>query len=165
MGIGVWTIIVFNIERILVISRPLHQTWLCKKWSRRNRYTIIVVTLSLAFSAAIISKISVFYRNCDFDTNIKFNVLMLVFDVTGTLYVFGPTIVLPCLSITLVYQIRKVMQNSKKIRSENQTNATATIQNVRLHLGQILIASYTFICLFPNVIYFLRFQGKFICLI
>ena len=159
MGISIWTIVLFNIERILVISQPLHQTWFCKKWCRRNRFTTIIVTLLLVSSAAIISKINVFYRNCDFDTNFSIKVVLLLFDFSGAIYIFGPTFILPCFSIILVYQIRKVMRNSRQICNTNKKDAAITIQNVRIHLGQILIASYTFLCLFPNVIYFLRLQS------
>ena len=159
MGISIWTIVLFNIERILVISQPLHQTWFCKTWCRRNRYTVIILTLLLVSPAAIISKVSVFYRNCDFDTDFNIKVVLLLFDMSGSVYIFAPTFILPCFSIILVYQIRKVMQNSKKICNTNKKDVAAAIQNVRIHLGQILIASYTFLCLFPNVIYFLRFQS------
>ena len=168
MGTGLLTIIVFNFERIFVISQPLHLTWFCKKWCRRNRYTVIVGSFLMNLTTAYVAHLDTNFKTCDLYTSYIFinnYVIILLFALTGAIYILGSTIMLPCLSIILVYQIRKVMQNSKKIRSENQTNATATIQNVRLHLGQILIASYTFICLFPNVIYFLRFQGKFICLI
>ena len=109
----------------------------------------------MALSAAITSKINIYYNSCDFDTNIK--LFSLFFDLSGAFYIFGATFVLPILSIVLVFQIKKVMHKSIKIRNTNKKDAAAAIRNVRIHLGQILIASYTFICLFPNILYFYSF--------
>lgn len=87
------------------------------------------------------------------------NCFHFFFDLSGAFYIFGATFVLPILSIVLVFQIKKVMHKSIKIRNTNKKDAAAAIRNVRIHLGQILIASYTFICLFPNILYFIRLQG------
>lgn len=153
MGIGMYTIILFNLERYLVISLPLRNVAIAKYIIRKTRY--IFLSLGILLSLPILKFATVKQNQCAY-TLIWKPVSELIFSISflfsGGIYIGGLIIFFPVFSILLSFQIKKIMNNSSILL---QNNPNLKFREIKLHLSQIYIAVYVLICLFPNVSYFI----------
>ena len=162
MAIGVYTIILFNIERYLVISLSIGSAYRAKIFVRKARFIIIIIALFEASLFAYFAKIINGSCTCSpqwFPLTQFF--LLLLYFISGGCYITGPLIFLPILNILLALQIQTIMKNSKNLRKQCiSTIRKNELRTIRLHLGQICIAVYVLICLLPNASYFITNEGE-----
>ena len=162
MGLGIYTIILFNIERYLVISLSIGHTYRAKILVRKARFIIIIIALLESSLFAYFSKIINGTCSCSPQWfPLTQYILLLLYLISGGCYITGPLIFLPVLNILLALQINTIMKNSKNLKKHsNSTIRPNELRTIRLHLGQICIAVYVLICLLPNATHFITNEGE-----
>ena len=162
MAIGIYTIILFNIERYLVISLSIGGAYRAKIFVRKVRFIIIIIALLESSVLAYFTKI--INGTCSFSPQwfplIQYYLLIL-YDISGGCYIAGPLVFLPVLNILLALQIKAIMENSQNLKKHSISMIRPNeLRTIRLHMGQICIAVYVLICLLPNASYFITYKGE-----
>ena len=162
MSIGLYTIILFNIERYLVISLSIGSVSKAKIFVRKARFILIFICLfESCFVAYFSSSINGQCLFRLFFVPLSQYILSVMFLTSGGCYITGTLIFLPILNILLVLQIKTIMQTSNQLRNHTSSIGTSKdLRNIRLHLGQIFITVYILICLLPNSSYFITNECK-----
>ena len=162
MSIGLYTIILFNIERYLVISLSIGNALKAKVFARRARFIIVILCL---LESCFVGYFSNFIMGqCMFKLfwdPLSQYILSVIFLTAGGCYITGTIIFLPILNIFLALQIKTIMKASNKLRKHTiSIKSSKDLRNIRLHLGQIYITVYILICLLPNSCYFFTNECK-----
>ena len=135
LSVSLYLVIIFNIERILVISWPLKQ-YLIKTRVRSLRYVGLVVSMILSVPIGYSGTLT---NGCRiiFGLHSKYILMNIFTVVSGCTYIVGPMLILPLLSILIIIQVRKIMKNSDKLKHKSRggkQNKQDT-NNVKSHLG------------------------------
>ena len=159
-AIGVWTIIIFNIERVSVISVPLSMQQNIKRLCRNCIWVIVLLAIVWGSPSIWFMKvIESLGCHLQFGWQSSYRTLNTIYWGAIIGYLFGPVILIPILSVLLSLQVRNIMAKSRELKGKSLSKTQ--VHDVNLHMGQIFIAIYTCICLLPNSSYLLGSVGVF----
>ena len=160
LAIGVWTVIIFNIERVCVISFSLSMQQNIKRLCRNCIWAFVLLAIVLGSpSIWLMQVIESLGCHLQFGWQSSYRTLEIIYWIAIIGYLFGPVILIPILSVLLSIQVRNIMANSRELKGNSLSKTQ--VHDVNLHMGQIFIAIYTCICLLPNSSFLLGSVGVF----
>jgi hypothetical protein len=83
----------------------------------------------------------------------------IVWLIDGVLFLFFAIFILPGLCITLTKQIQNIVNNSKNLIATNHLKISQNKKDIRMNIGQLIIAIYMIFCLLPSCSFFLTGVG------
>ena len=169
MGLSFISVLMFQMERILVLRAPLLHEHIARK--RCRIATIIVCVYNIlcwlpAFHIFSLSPNSQIIK-CFFYYEQTESIDLLKYLYLGTFSIFCLMLVtvLPVLNVILVYSIRKINKaHSALHHATRQNDAKSTNKKsieIRAAISSIIISIYTSLCLSPNLFWTFAAYGTF----
>lgn len=155
MAIDIFTLIMFNFERASALMYPFDKEWrvdLCRRLKNIFIVPTIIGALINFFTGNIVDEgcgILFGYQSVIYSTILNIIVSFLWY-MEGNLFWIPPIFIEPILCIILTVQIRKIIKASKELRKNNKANSSNYIKEIKLSIGQLIIAIYILFCLFPS---------------
>ena len=131
------------------------------KLVRLTRNIVVTVVLISALSAVFVGDITktgcgyLFgYQNYVLNAPLLEYLRSFAWLISGGLFLLFAIIILPGLCFYLTKQIQEIVKNSKKL-AINQSKFSHNKKDIRMNIGQLIIAIYMITCLLPTNGYFL----------
>lgn len=167
MTINILTLNDFNMERSGVLMFPFNsELWikLCRMGRNISASVVLIFGLSAFWASGIIENgCGYLYGYQSVETSfVIIYTISFYWAITGWSYFFCAVVVEPLCCIVLAVQIRQIIKNSKKLQSTGSynINSSQNIKDIKMNIGQIIIAIYIMICLVPTLSFMLIGFGK-----
>lgn len=151
-GVSLCTILMFNIERILVIKYTIYHS-IIKLW--RGRFLIMLYIIILFISGIcfiIYSEKS--YCNVTYTPDQIQQIFIRVYEGLMSIYLIIGIVLLPILSCILTLLIYHIQKNHNILQQSWRSNPVSI--EVKITKQLIIMSIYTAICLFPFSVWILR---------